>query len=156
MNFSERYTKSLNNLKFIPLIIIGFLVSLLFLEIRANIYDLIYLQNELNDSTLQRSKFALVFQSIITIFLIIRFILLYFNKPIFGWLSQFFWLLSWLSIFIYHQVSVSYFGCCWSGEHLGSFFEGILSITNRWLFAYMFLSPIKQIAILIFAYFYRK
>lgn len=153
MTFSERYIQNLTTFKFTSLIAVGFLVSLLFLEIRANIYDLIYLQHEVS---IQRSKFALGFQSIITILFLIRFILLYFNKPKFVWLSQFFWLLSWISIFTYYQVGEFYFGNSWSGEHLGSFFVGILSITNRWLFAYMLLSPIKQISALIFSYFYRK
>ncbi len=156
MSFSGRYIQNLIIFKFVSLIVMGFLISLLFFEIRANVYDIIYLQNEVDDSTIQSSKFGLGFQSIITTFFLIRFILLYFNKPTYVWLSQFFWLLSWISLFMYHVASESYFGNSWGGEHIGSLFVGILSVTNRWLFAYMMLSPIKQISTLIFSYFHKE
>lgn len=154
MTFIESYFKTLSKTKFVTLLTVTFLLSLLSYEVVGNLYGYIYSESEsYSEEMVSIFKTALVFQLPISLLFIVRMILVCFNKPRIVIVSQVFWLLNWLTIFTYFYITPEMSS---REAHFPRFFLGMYNVFSGWLAAYMFFSPIKQISTLIFAYFYRK
>lgn len=157
MTFAESYLKNLSKMKLFSLISTAFLFSLVFSECFDNIYsDWNYPNDGDSADYIKEQRIGLYFQILISILFLFRLSLVGFNKPKFIWLSQTFWLLNWITIYIFSYITTEIYHCCFGGDHFPSFFLRMKNYVSIWLLAYMLLSPIKQITTIIFAYFYRK
>ena len=157
MTFAESYKKNLIVANYVTIVPILLILFPLLLETAGSIRQYLIPESEWDsDDTINRQIIGMCFQILISSFFIIRLLLLGSNKSKAIWISQTFWLLNWLSIFAYFYITTVFYQCCFGGDHFPSFFLRMLNVYSSWLIAYLFISPIKQIATLIFAYFYRK
>ena len=159
MKIIEFYKEILNYTRILSKITSFLIVIFLLVEIFRSLclYSFYAPQEWLNRSWTM-IYFSLGFQLLITIIFATRFVFLWLKDSKFLWFSQIFWLIGWLSILAYDLISAkitfgSFFGFqanCMDCFYYDTFISASASLTVI-LFAYLFLSPIKQIIIFVSA-----
>ncbi len=163
MSFIESYK---NNLVKVSLIskISSFLIAIFMMLEIGDFINKLRLYPEFLNNNLHESTISLSFQTLIAILLIARFVLLWFKKPKFVWLSQLFWCFCWLAIIGYYAVTqIHYFSSIWGKREFSCmdcmYYDTFLyASTGLFLILnfYVFFSPIKQIIMLTASFFNRK
>jgi hypothetical protein len=163
MKFIESYENNLVKFRFISKISPFLIAIFIMLEIGDFFTNLqmnpAFFENNQNSVVL-----SLLFQTLIAILFISRFILLWFKKSKFIWLSQLVWLFSWLTILAYYFVtSKIYYGTvsgnsefrCYDCIYYDTFLHASTGLTITLIF-YLFFSPIQQIIMLTASFLNRK
>jgi hypothetical protein len=169
MNFSKSYLQTLRNVLLFSKISSFVIAILTFLNIFEILYFSIFHHNRDWINEKRNVIFiSISFQLIISVIFTLRFIFLWFKKNNnFIWFSQISWLIGWLTILSYQLVTAKVLFGSFTKVLFGSFIgsrqdcmDCFYSDTFLWLFsdylvllflAYLFLSPIKQILILLLA-----
>ena len=150
--FSENYKNVLINISLLSKITTFLIAIRLLIDIFHNAYlYLFYAEGALLKESLDLLLISNGFQILICLAFITRFIFLWSKESRFVWVSQITWLSGWLTIFAYGAVTNIYYPRNFFFSGYSHYFlwssEGLAVL----LLIYLFLSPIKQIFILLFS-----
>lgn len=156
MYFLESYQRNIRKTQFLSKIASFLIAVILLVEVFSNLNDLFFSEPKWTEAYYSFLK-IIVSQAVVGIFFAFRLVLLFLNRPETIWYSLFIWLVCWLSVFAFFAFNFGFpLEDYTSTVHLHyqlSIYKSLLAIIP---YLYLFLSPIKQIITLIFAYFYRK
>ncbi len=158
MSFIESYKNNLVKFRLISKIPAFLIVIFMMLEI-GNIFTNLQMNPAFLENNQNSVVLSLSFQFFIALMFGTRFVLLWFKKSKFVWLSQLVWVLNWLSIIYYYSVTQIFLamnkGDCIDFIYHNTFLYASTGLTVILIF-YLFFSPIKQIIMLSASYFDRK
>jgi hypothetical protein len=163
MSFIESYENNLVKFRFISKISSFLIAIFIMLEIGDFTNKLLLYPEFLNNNSVE-STISLSFQTLIAILFIARFVLIWFKKTKFVWLSQLVWLFGWLAIAGYYSVTqIHYFGSIWGKREFSCmdcmYYDTFLYASTGLFIVlsfYVFFSPIKQIIMLATSFFTRN
>lgn len=157
MNFIESYQQNLNKTRLLSKIA-SFLIAVIFLiEFFTNAYHFLISTNFGWTEPGRDLLTILIFQLVISLIFVTRFILFYLKKPKSIWTLQTVWFIGCIFIFAYLSIIL---GVPWKKSESTINVQYLLSVHQSFLvlipFFYLYLSPIHQFLHLIFAFFHRK
>lgn len=166
MKIIESYKRTLNNIRLLSKITSFLIAIFIFLEIFQSLYTYSFNLPEsgLSNDVWRNFFLSLAFQFLIAAIFTARFILLFFKNSKYIWFSQIIWIISWLSILAYHLTTRKvYFGSFFGEREFGCmdcmYYDTFLYVSEFLtvvLFGYLFLSPLKQILVFVYALGNRK
>ncbi len=160
MKIIESYKRTLSNTRILPKITSFLIAIFIFSEIFQSLYTYSFNVPEsgLSSDVWRNFFLSLAFLLFIAAIFTARFVLLFLKDSKYIWFAQIAWIMSWLSILAYHLTTRKvYFGSffgerdiCMDCMYYDTFLSASVFLTSV-LLGYLYLSPLKQILVFIFA-----